>query len=222
MKHSKLHSEAATCRMWRMTSTVDRTPPPSTLSLMKTLSQLLCCCCTGSSRSFPVPRFPFGGIIRLRSAVEHQKVPLTIFGGNEDGRGPVPDVNPSLTRRGQRQMFTLLICVYAVYFHLAGMNPAGKQTDATVVNILWPWDQLLTGSLAEQISPTGWSRHAYRAAGRLIELSQSRGAPLVWAHQHCRGRTRQPAAVRGTRPFWQDYRNMATLFIFSERSLLSC
>lgn len=27
--------------------------------------------------------------------------------------------------------------------HIGEANPAGRQTDATVVNIFWPWDQLL-------------------------------------------------------------------------------
>lgn len=159
--------------------------------------------------------------------------------------GPVSDVDPSSGRRKERRMSVLLVSVAAErgplrsLFHPAQTNPAGRQTDATLVNIFW-------GLLAEQTSPTGRCRQAYRAqpsqrsssAIAAPEEELSTLSPLCWGEKHSflllwlRWRARRsseakttrpeqtrprPEAPRRTRPFWhgEEIREIQRRCLFS-------
>lgn len=101
-----------------------------------------------------------------------------------------------------------------------GIYTSGRATDATVVNIFWPWDQLLSLSAAND------KRHRMTAA--LITTPQSRGAesskdtlleemlislsPLCWR----RSITRSSAPCQATPPGFQWLlRAVKRLFFFS-------
>lgn len=79
-------------------------------------------------------------------------------------------------------MSTLLVSVAAErgplpsLFHPAQTNPAGRQTDATLVNIFWPWDQVL--------GPAG-EPHRTAQAG----LSSSAKPEEQLCYRRTRGRT---------------------------------
>lgn len=64
-------------------------------------------------------------------------------------RDPESDVHASSARLEQfaclrRSFVEYAVCIPCHWHpHIGEANPAGRQTDATVVNIFWPWDQLL-------------------------------------------------------------------------------
>lgn len=75
--------------------------------------------------------------------VKHHMVPVATFGSTE---------SQNLMFTSPQGEVTCLDCSCMQYaecilchspLHIFQANPAGRQTDATVVNIFWPWDQLL-------------------------------------------------------------------------------
>lgn len=132
---------------------------------------------------------PIWGVTTRRSAVDRQKLLLTSLQMShlwwERGqRGPVSDVDPSSGRRGERRMFTLLLLAaerrpLGSLFHPAQTNPAGRQTDATLVNIFWPRDQVL-GPAGGAVEP-----HRTVQAG----LSSSAKPEEQLCYRRTRGRT---------------------------------
>lgn len=82
-------------------------------------------------------------------------------------------------------MFTLLVSVAAErrrlrsLFHPAQTNPAGRQTDATLVNIFWPWDQVL--------GPAGGADEPHRTVQ--AGLSSSAKPEEQLCYRRTRGRT---------------------------------
>lgn len=115
-------------------------------------SDFLCCCCPGVFPNF-LFHTSYWGIIKLLSHVS----------GTPNGSSGLFAAEPALAEQGarirgsvRREQFTCLHCSFMEYAertlsfsssrshpHIGEANPAGRQTDATVVNIFWPWDQLL-------------------------------------------------------------------------------